>query len=132
MLSKEEYKKKLVRMWDSVRRYNSPYKGDNKCNGVNCEKCPIYAHCCDAYQDDIRVYNAFEIIDAVEKWSKEHPVITNRDKFKEIFGWEIPKSLRDCYAVQYCDCLESNDCSECPYNGFWGKEYKEPKEKKEN
>ena len=30
-----------------------------------------------------------ELIEAVEKWSKHHPGITNRDKFREVFGSDI-------------------------------------------
>lgn len=41
-------------------------------------------------------------------WAKEHPIITNADKFKEVFGFEL-------------------SCEECEYN-FWNQEYKEPKE----
>ena len=135
MLNKDEYKKELVRMWDSVRTEN---KGILICRGILCSDCPMHYInnlLCERHLHEDDMYVPIEcvadIMETVEKWSKEHPIITNRDKFKEVFGWEIPKNFQDCYAMQYCDCLDSNDCSECPYNGFWGKEYKEPKESEE-
>lgn len=39
----------------------------------------------------IRLTNAEmdKLIEAVEKWSKDHPRITNRDKFRAVFGSDI-------------------------------------------
>lgn len=65
-MDKEEYKRELIRMWDSVRGDN--LKGGKDCNGIKCEDCQF---------DSIPLCNkgisAFEMIEAVEKWSKEHP-----------------------------------------------------------
>lgn len=67
-MTKEEYKKELVRMWDSVRDDKS--KGRNKCEGVICSECQF----CDINDNDCyEPINAIEMIEAVEKWSKEHP-----------------------------------------------------------
>ncbi len=67
MITKEEYKRELIRMWDSVRGDNLK-KGEKDCNGIKCEDCQF---------DSIPLCNkgisAFEMIEAVEKWSKEHP-----------------------------------------------------------
>lgn len=67
MMTKEEYKKEIVRMWDSLR--DDKYKGSCDCDGVPCcEECAFYqngVHCCVST-------NAFEMIEVVEKWSKEH------------------------------------------------------------
>lgn len=70
MMTKEEYKKELVRMWDSVRDDKS--KGRNNCEGVICSECQF----CDINDNDNDCYepiNAIEMVEAVEKWSKEHP-----------------------------------------------------------
>lgn len=70
MMTKEEYKKELVRMWDSVRDDKS--KGRNNCEGVICSECQF----CDINDNDNDCYepiNAVEMVEAVEKWSKEHP-----------------------------------------------------------
>lgn len=67
MMNKEEYKKEIVRMWDSLR--DDKYKGSCDCDGVPCcEECAFYqngVHCCVST-------NAFEMIEVVEKWSKKH------------------------------------------------------------
>ena len=62
MLDKDTYKRELVRMWDSVRE---EHKGEYSCYGVDCEFCQLGRRC-------DRIF-AFEMIEAVEKWSKEHP-----------------------------------------------------------
>lgn len=70
MINKETYKNELLRMWDENR--SAQYKGYKGCLGVDCTKCPI-RKCCSSYGDSIvKAYNVFEIIDEVEKWSKEH------------------------------------------------------------
>lgn len=73
MITKEEYKKEVVRMWDSIRddKYKGYYDYDGaicECSGVRCcEECALYGVDCGSST------NAFEMIEAVEKWSKEHP-----------------------------------------------------------
>lgn len=62
-MNKEEYKKEIVRMWDSLRVNDV---GNKKCMGVICEECPLYDINCESST------NAFEMIEIVEKWSKEH------------------------------------------------------------
>lgn len=65
MMTKEEYKRELVRMWDSLRTIN---KGKSSCDGVLCGDCQLslFDGCSSA--EDI-----FDIYKTVEKWSKEHP-----------------------------------------------------------
>lgn len=68
MMNKEEYKKELVRMWDSVR--DDKFKGRNNCEGVICSECQF----CDINDNDCYTsINAVEMVEVVEKWSKEHP-----------------------------------------------------------
>ena len=124
MLSKDEFKRELVRMWDSIRDDNSPHKGYDNCKGVDCKECPVYSHC----KSVKAVYDAFEMIEKVEQWSKEHPVITNRDKFREVFGVNLYQTKYDCGGF---DCPVTVKCEECEIKGFWNREYKEPKESEE-
>lgn len=66
MMDERTYKKEIVRMWDSIR--DDGYKGIESCSGVNdCDKCPLYNIGCGESS------NAFEMIEAIEKWSSEHP-----------------------------------------------------------
>lgn len=121
MLDKETYKREYIRMMDSVRE---KFKGNPNCNGVNCSECDVEEIC----GHSSLAYNAFEIIEAVEKWAKEHPVKTNADKFKEVFGVE-PSLVR---------CPLKRECRGCEYKcelgvtiKFWNSEYKEPEKEKE-
>lgn len=73
MIDKETYKRELIRMWDSIRddKYKGYYDYDSaicECSGVRrCEECALYGVDCGSSA------NAFEMIEAIEKWSKEHP-----------------------------------------------------------
>lgn len=65
MMDKEKYKRELIRMWDSLRTEN---KGKKSCDDVPCQCCPLKKFVgCNRAQD------IFDIVDIVEKWSKEHP-----------------------------------------------------------
>lgn len=76
MMTKEEYKKTLIRMWDSAREGYT--KGEYNCNSVECEKCPIESMCGSGV---VNMRNAHEIIEFVERWAKEHPIETNGSRF---------------------------------------------------
>lgn len=76
MISKEEYKKTLIRMWDSVREGYT--KGEYNCNGVECERCPMDSVCGSGV---VNMKNAHELIEFAEKWAKEHPIETNGSRF---------------------------------------------------
>lgn len=116
-MTKEEYKKNVIRMWDSIR--DEAYKGTTKCVGVLCENCPLHGACGSFY--------VFETLELVENWAKEHQIKTNADKFREVFGTEPSKST----------CVNDIDCENCEYyvNGecdvcdqFWNAEYNLVKE----
>ena len=75
MMTKEEYKREIARMFDSMR--DDKYKGQYECSGVQCEDCPLYyVSLCHSY-GSINAYDVYEkaikCIDYVERWSKEHP-----------------------------------------------------------
>ena len=123
-MTKEEYKKNLIRMFDSIR---NEYKGDENCAGVNCgNNCPFYGKVCGMGQIKFHVYEAIEV---VEKWAKEHPIMTNLEKFKEVFGTEP--------TTHTCVNPKATKCRDCKYfyggrckvrNRFWYAEYKPTKE----
>ena len=73
-MDKETYKREIVRMWDSLR--SDEYKGNETCRGVKCKACPLRY----VSREGNDSFNAYEIIEyahkmieAIEKWSKEHP-----------------------------------------------------------
>ena len=55
------------------------------------------------------------------KWAEEHPIKTNAEKFKEMFG--IKTTLEGCFGIP---CVHHDaDCPTCEYQHFWEREYKE-------
>lgn len=122
MMTKEEYQKNLIRMWDSIR---SDYKGENRCAGVDCTNCPFNGKVC--YTEDGRIpFHAYEAIEIVENWAKENPIKTNADKFREVFGFE--PYTKNCIngeekvSCTNCQCFYDGECA--AHNRFWNAEYK--------
>ena len=46
--------------------------------------------------------------------------MTNREKFKEIYGFELEGS--PCVAPEKV-CDHYGECGRCPFKGWWDKEY---------
>lgn len=95
MIDKETYKREVVRMWDSIRTTN---KGEHSCDGVNCKDCPLNQHLC---KTTIDVFDVYDFVEVVEKWSKEHP---QKHKVSQT-EFEILQSLYKYSSnlVQFCD-----------------------------
>lgn len=85
MMDKEEYKKEIVRMWDSIR--DDEYKIYNACNGVSCSKCPLHDIGCS------EPLSSYEVVEIVKKWSKEHP---QKHKISQL-EYDILKIYSDDY-----------------------------------
>ena len=125
MLTKEEFQREYIRMMDSLRDSNSIYRGELSCIGVSCSDCPLYFN--DRCNGNGSM--AFKVIEIVEKWSKEHPIQTNLDKFKEVFGG-VPKDENGHWicpyrATQQDYMRRDRDFSSCKTE-FWNSEYKPP------
>lgn len=119
MMTTEEYKENLIRMWDSLR---TRYKGENCCAGVTCTDCPCHNGICD---NGSIMSNAYEAIDLVENWVKEHPIVTNADKFKEVFGLDMAP-IHSCVSSKSCENCEYTYDGACAVSKlFWDAEYKE-------
>lgn len=90
-----------------------------------CESCPLCSSKNESGKSCVFVFyseprQAEEII---MKWAKEHPMQTNADKFKEVFGMEL---FHDGCGGVSCPS-DDTKCKECIYKDFWNQEYKEPK-----
>jgi len=88
----------------------------------DCYGCPLANTTCAGRLQ----WSEKEIIDVIEKteqWSKEHPIITNADKFEEVFGHKpngkyvcpVPMLDRSCAGVSCKTCIS-----------WWDEPYKEP------
>lgn len=106
----------------------------NNCN-ESCDICPL------SYDNNSKKISCSEFeslypkeaIKIVEDWSKEHPTMTNAEKYKQLMksilgdDFEIENCPNKSHDVPSCACGKMNDCSEC--EEFWNSEYK--KEEKE-
>lgn len=119
-MTTEEYRENLIRMWDSLRNES---KGEETCRDVNCRDCYFDEICNTVYGGVI--INACETIEIVEQWAEQHPIVTNADKFKEVFGLDM---------APIYSCVSSKSCEDCEYTYdgkcavsklFWDAEYKE-------
>ena len=118
-MTKEEYQRNLVRMFDSLRTEN---KGEENCAGIDCSNCPFNRKVCNTGK---LLFYFFEAIEIVENWAKQHPIVTNADKFHEMFGIEPPR-IRSCINFEECENCKYYDGSECDANNrFWDAEYNE-------
>ena len=132
MLTKEEYQREYIRMMDSMR--DGFYKGIAGCDGVACvteeRECPLRRMCSSSMS--VKAFDIFDIIEAVEKWSKEHPIVTYLDKLIEAYGINIKSSdMLPCpnamclVTDEHCCHSKNKTCGECKRE-FWNSEYKPP------
>ena len=87
----------------------------------SCDECHLSYGC---VVDDVKKVSDSVLesnCSVVEAWSKEHPIITNAMKFKEVFGF-MPAGCQTFYFV------EPNGSYSKTIN--WQDPYKEPKEVK--
>ena len=110
-MTKEEYKRNLLRMFDSLR---TDCKGEEICAGISCSDCPFNRKVCNAGK---LIFYSIEAIEIVEQWEKEHPVKTDAEKFKEVFGFE-PNVFTDNEKHILCNGYRTID------EKFWDAEYK--------
>ena len=103
----------------------------------DCDDCPIGGFSPNCVGGLLKVENTDSCERILEEWVKEHPVMTNADKFievlKNIFGGAKlnKKQVRMCVKAVVglnVDC-NTTHCSECMK--WWDEEYKEPAKEKE-
>lgn len=95
------------------------------------DNCPL--HCVDSIGCKLYMYIYPEKTEEkVMKWAAEHSIMTNAQKFKEVFGIE---HLGGCSGLptQYCHKVDSiARCDLCEFDKFWKQEYKDPRERRRN
>lgn len=102
----------------------------------DCDDCPIGGFSPNCVGGLLKVENTDSCERILEEWAKEHPVMTNADKYieviKNVFGGDVDKTKTRSVCIKYILGIECNDectCTECLK--WWGKEYKEPEKEKE-
>lgn len=88
--SREEFKRDMKRMLDSIRKEGASATSHDICEGAECLACPLSIIC----ENDSNFLRSFEAVGIVYRWGKENPITTNRDKIKEVFGYELKRGQR--------------------------------------
>ena len=92
------------------------------CGENNCTSCPLNKE--DTLYDRCKGFKVVEpenYVAIVEKWAKEHPVKTKKQKFLELFNADTPRKWhKDCEKT----CNANVPCSFCLW---WDEEYEELK-----
>ena len=101
-----------VKYLEALKRMCAFYHAEKSC----CLNCPLSVgnngteYGCAKYQTD---YPSKAVI-IVDEWAREHPIITNREKFVEVFG-----------AISFA-AFVWNKLKDGGYDDWWEKEYKAP------
>lgn len=95
------------------------------CGNYHCDDCPAggfnspcIADSTSLADDDVALEKYLAI---VEKWSKEHPIITNEDKFKQVFGENALRYIKGIAGLSYNPAIGERITS------FLNAEYEEEK-----
>lgn len=89
---------------------------ERMCKSVDsCGECPLN-RLSDIECKHYLLANPTEAEEIIMNWAKEHPVKTNADKFKEVFGVKHNNVMDILYQANFRKYCE-----------FWNQEYKEPK-----
>ncbi len=95
----------------------------------SCRGCPLEMDRCAGCGDEFSKKQIINIIDKTEQWSKEHPIITNAQKFEEVFG-EI--EIKDYIKCRVHHMSEDETEIEILESKWWDEPYKEPEHENEN
>ena len=118
----EEFEKNKIRYFDSIRIQDPlPISlGRSLCN-IGCKDCMFWNDRFCLIKGNLPLAEQ-----KLQAWVEKHPLITNRDKAKEVFGIEINDASRrhDCAGITCPNTV--HNCTECKYLNFWNEEYHEP------
>lgn len=102
---------------------------------VECDDCPLYkpSRYCKNFPMSEEEIEEYEKI--LEEFAKEHPVVTNAEKYieviKNVFDGDVDKTKTRSVCIKFILGIECNDectCKECLR--WWDEEYKEPEKEK--
>lgn len=82
MMTKEDRMAEFKKVVNAKRRM---------CKAFRCDKCPIGNHNISSVASctDWMLSKPEEAESIIMKWARENPLMTNRMKFKEVFGFEF-------------------------------------------
>ena len=105
----------------------------NKCE-MKCDECPLYDKSNNKQLGCKRFEMLYpnEAIQIVERWEKEHPIMTNAEKYEQMMknllgdDFEIEICPSKSHDVPGCACEKMNNCNDCVK--FWNSEYRKKEE----
>lgn len=104
--------------WKERKRLCGHYK--------ECDLCPMHSILASTSCEVGCVKNPKEAEQIVKKWANEHPIVTNADKFKEVFGVPIGS-----YGAPCPPALTIYEIGTMSNNDWLHAEYQPPKGEKE-
>ena len=111
--------------WAEARRMCQSY--------VGCGGCPASSFDC-LVSVESECSDPTETVRIVEEWSKEHPIQTRAEKFREVFG-KSPISCTGKYMMPPMGELKCEECESnkghgtvCDYAAWWSAPYELLKE----
>ena len=109
---------------DAIEYLKTRTRMTNNCT-INCDECLLHYKNNDKelYCNKLEEYYPNEAIKIVEEWGKEHPLISNVDKYKEVIKETFGDDLIDICDKQVPNfkCSSFTSCDECIE--FWNSEY---------
>ena len=116
--SEKEFKRDMARIFDSMRGGGYSNWGSTDCGDIGCTKCPLTDVCEKCNDNDSYGFLfsfSYEMVEAVYHWAAEHPIITNEEKLRAVFGTDAVSMINS--AVNCYDCEDA-------FNEWLMQEYK--------
>ena len=118
---------------DALEYFKIKKRMTNKCE-MDCVDCPLYYANNNKKLGCKRFETLYpdEAIKIVERWEKEHPIMTNIEKYEQMMknllgdDFEIEICPSKSHDVPSCACDKMNDCNDCVK--FWNSEYRKKEE----
>ena len=115
----EEYLAAAQRYFDWVRdRGDYTPSHETDCSYVSCTGCMYHG------SNSCPELHTFEMLEKLEEWVKEHPMVTYADKYKEVFGVDMSDRCPELPLGIKCPTVTMT-CEMCKKK-YWGAEYKNP------
>jgi hypothetical protein len=111
--TERQYKRDLIRLLDSCKKEDDTTRGTTDCDSIICIDCPLHekACMCNGPSSELKI-PWLERVKTVYDWTQKHPVVTNLDKLKELFGLWIEPAI----VIGSEDDDEDEDENENPLN----------------
>jgi len=89
----------------------------------SCRGCPLEMDQCAGFCNEMSEKQIINMMGKTEQWSKEHSLVTNARKFKEVFG---EKRLSDLINCRIINASGDEIIVDMQKTEWWDEPYKEP------